>query len=399
MTRARRLLASALALVLLLVVVPAASADEDLSSDLQAVKKRIESLSGQIDSVTANRSSLAGRIKETQVRMDEVLQSLTDLRTELFAVESGIARKERSLRDVRTDLHAQYQSLALTRSDLGAARDDAVFHAVETYMSAGSGVPAVALSAKVWTDIAVGLVYLDRITADGTETVERFEILLVDEQQASDAIEAQEANLSADLAELRAAEAQLAVLEDEMQKASNALDAVYEDQRSLLAAYDAEIEEIEVEIAALEKEEASIRKLIAQQTKAAGTSPGLLRRPVPGAISSGFGPRIHPIHGYSLMHNGVDMSGGTGQPIAAAAAGTVIFAGVKGGYGNSIMIDHGGGMVTLYAHQSQFAVSSGASVKAGQVIGYVGSTGVSTGPHLHFEVRINGNPVNPAKYL
>lgn len=399
MTRARRLLASSLALVLLLVVVPAASADEDLSGDLQAVKKRIESLSSQIDSVTASRSSLAGEIQATRERMDEVLASLTDLRTELFAVESGISRKARSLRDVRTDLHAQYQSLAMTRSELGAARDDAVFHAVETYMSAGSGVPAVALSAKVWTDIAVGLVYLDQVTADGTSTVERFETLLVDEQQASEEIEEREAELSADLAELHAAEDRLAVLQDEMVKASATLDEVYEDQRSLLAAYDAEIEEIEGEIAALEKEQASIRKLIAQQTAAAGSSPGTLRRPVPGAISSGFGPRIHPIHGYSLMHNGVDMNGDTGQPIAAAASGTVIFAGVKGGYGNSVMIDHGGGMVTLYAHQSKMAVTAGDSVTSGQTIGYVGSTGVSTGPHLHFEVRINGNPVNPARYL
>jgi len=88
-----------------------------------------------------------------------------------------------------------------------------------------------------------------------------------------------------------------------------------------------------------------------------------------------------------------------GQPIVAAAGGTVIYAGVKGGYGNTLMVDHGGGMVTLYAHQSKFAVGYGASVGAGQVIGYVGSTGDSTGPHLHFEVRIGGGPVNPSRYL
>ena len=93
------------------------------------------------------------------------------------------------------------------------------------------------------------------------------------------------------------------------------------------------------------------------------------------------------------------MNGGSGQAIVSASSGTVIFSGVKGGYGNTIMVDHGGGMVTLYGHQSKFAVSAGQSVKRGQTIGYVGSTGVSTGPHLHFEVRINGNPVNPAKYL
>ena len=398
MTRARRLLVSGLTLVLLFAIAPAVGAD-DLGEDLQSVRKRIESLSGQIDSVTSNRGSLAREIQETQERMDGVLASLTSLRAEMLTVESDLVQKERSLRGVRTDLHAQYQSLALTRSELGVARDDAVDHAVETYMSAGLGVPAVALSARVWTDIAVGLVYLDRITADGTETVERFETLLVDEQEASEEIAGHEADLSADLVELHAAEERLAGLQNETQRASDALQDEYLNQRSLLAKYDAQIEEIEGEIASLEKEQASIKKLIAQQAKALGSAPGSLARPVPGAISSGFGPRVHPIHGYSLMHNGVDMNGGSGQAIVSASSGTVIFAGAKGGYGNTIMVDHGGGMVTLYAHQSKFAVSAGQSVKRGQTIGYVGSTGVSTGPHLHFEVRVGGNPVNPAKYL
>ena len=398
MTRARRLLASGLTLVLLFAIAPAVSAD-DLGEDLQSVKKRIESLSSQIDSVTSNRSSLAREIQETQVRMDEVLASLASLRAELLSVESDLVQKERDLRGVRTDLHAQYQSLALTRSELGVARDDAVDHAVETYMSAGLGVPAVALSAKVWTDIAVGLVYLDRITADGTETVERFETLLVDEQEASEEIAGHEADLSSDLLELHVAEERLARLQNEMHRTSDALQEEFLNQRSLLATYDAQIEEIDGEIASLEKEQASIKKLIAQQAKVLGSAPGTLARPVPGAISSAFGPRIHPIHGYSLMHNGIDMNAGSGQAIVSAASGTVIFAGVKGGYGNTIMVDHGGGMVTLYAHQSKFAVSTGQSVKRGQTIGYVGSTGVSTGPHLHFEVRVGGNPVNPAKYL
>lgn len=99
------------------------------------------------------------------------------------------------------------------------------------------------------------------------------------------------------------------------------------------------------------------------------------------------------------MHNGLDMHGNAGDPIRAAADGKVIFAGVKGGYGNAVMIDHGGGMVTLYAHQSKLLVKEGERVKAGDVIGLIGSTGLSTGPHLHFEVRLNGSPVDAAKYL
>jgi murein DD-endopeptidase MepM/ murein hydrolase activator NlpD len=93
------------------------------------------------------------------------------------------------------------------------------------------------------------------------------------------------------------------------------------------------------------------------------------------------------------------MSGSSGTSIHACRAGKIVIAGWQGGYGNAVVIDHGGGMATLYGHQSRIAVSEGQQVNAGDVIGYVGSTGMSTGPHLHFEVRISGNPVNPASYL
>ncbi len=396
--RARRLLVVVLASVLALTVVPAAGAG-DLGSDLQSVKNRIDSLSGEIDTTTANRSALARKIQATSQRMDEVLESMASLRMEVLAVASELSRKQGDLRDVRSELHSKYQALALTRSELGTARDDAAEYAAEAYMGAGLGVPTVALSAKAWTDIGIGLAYLEEITASGTETVQRFESLLVDEQRASETIAAREVRLSVDLTELETAEARLGALKNELQRSSDALQEEYRQQRALLESFDAEIEEIEVEITSLEKEQSSIKKLIAERAKAAGAAPGSLLRPVPGWISSGFGPRVHPIYGYSLMHNGVDMNGGMGQNIVAAADGTVFFTGVKGGYGNSIMIDHGGGMVTLYAHQSRFAVSNGQKVNAGQVIGYVGTSGVSTGPHLHFEVRINGNPVDPAKYF
>jgi murein DD-endopeptidase MepM/ murein hydrolase activator NlpD len=99
------------------------------------------------------------------------------------------------------------------------------------------------------------------------------------------------------------------------------------------------------------------------------------------------------------MHTGIDFGASEGTPIKAAADGVVVSAGVQGGYGNTTIIDHGNSLATLYAHQSRMIVSSGQSVKRGQVIGYVGSTGNSTGPHLHFEVRVNGTPVDPMKYL
>ncbi len=118
-------------------------------------------------------------------------------------------------------------------------------------------------------------------------------------------------------------------------------------------------------------------------------------RPVNGAIVSGFGMRYHPILKVNRMHNGVDIAAPYGTPIKAAADGEVIFAGYRRGYGNTIIIDHGGGVATLYAHCSALAVGEGTTVRQRQVIGYVGATGLATGPHLHFEVRHNGEPVNP----
>ena len=116
-------------------------------------------------------------------------------------------------------------------------------------------------------------------------------------------------------------------------------------------------------------------------------------------ISSSFGWRIHPIFGSRRLHTGADLSASSGTPIRAAADGTVVSAGWLGGYGNATIIDHGGGLATLYGHQSALLVREGQDVERGQVIGRVGCTGTCTGPHLHYEVRINGNPVDPAPYL
>ena len=159
------------------------------------------------------------------------------------------------------------------------------------------------------------------------------------------------------------------------------------------------IKDFSVELDGLEAEQTRVEKLIQQEASTEGETPGVLVRPVPGAITSSFGLRVHPILGYSRMHTGVDMSAGHGQQIKAGASGRVLLASTYGGYGNTIIIDHGGGMTTLYAHQSGFNVSYGDQVGAGDIIGYVGSTGFSTGPHLHFEVRLFGSPVNPADYL
>jgi len=126
---------------------------------------------------------------------------------------------------------------------------------------------------------------------------------------------------------------------------------------------------------------------------------GQMVLPCAAPITSGFGWRMHPILGYERFHSGIDFGADYGTLIAAADSGTVIFAGWYGGYGTAVIIDHGNGITTLYGHTSELYVTEGQTVQRGQAIATVGSTGLSTGPHLHFEVRQAGEPVDPTAYL
>lgn len=161
--------------------------------------------------------------------------------------------------------------------------------------------------------------------------------------------------------------------------------------------------------ARLENQLLSESSRIASQLKALQTNPtyrqpikqatGRFIWPMRGPITSPFGYRYHPIHRYRARHTGIDISRPTGTPIVAADGGRVVSAGWQSGYGKAVVIMHGKGLATLYAHMSRVSVGAGQTVSQGQRIGACGSTGYSTGPHLHFEVRVGGSPVNPLGYL
>jgi len=156
----------------------------------------------------------------------------------------------------------------------------------------------------------------------------------------------------------------------------------------------------------LEQESFNIQREIQSMTRQGGAvigSTGRFIMPVLAAITSGFGYRFHPIFHTTRLHSGVDFGAGYGAPIRAADGGQVLYAGWQGGYGKTVIINHGSqngvNISTLYGHMSGTAVRTGQRVEKGQIIGYVGATGYATGPHLHFEVRVNGRPVNPMGYL
>lgn len=267
------------------------------------------------------------------------------------------------------------------------------------------------------------LSYVDALIAarSFSEFVERWEdlrLLIAANQRAVRARKAAEARVATIEAELEGTRLQLQQQEQAQDEARSQLGSLADERRNLVTLAGMRRRSVATEVAEMEDlsaaEEASLEGLILErerelesQQRAAGIAgggdhsgaAGTFSWPVTGTITSPFGWRSNPFGGAPEFHQGLDIAAPTGTTVTAAAGGTVIMAQWYGGYGNYILIDHGGGYSTGYGHLSAIYVTTGQSVQRGQAIGAVGSTGQSTGPHLHFEVRIAGKPVDPAPRL
>lgn len=370
----------------------------DLEDDLDEVRQRINALESQVAGVEADRSPILDEALAAQAVLDEAEAELAATQAEHDRIATQLESIESRLSEVRTELQVRFAHLEVLRGDVERTREQAEAWVVEAYVRGGMAEPGIAFAAGAVADISIGVAYLELLTGLSSGTADRYQEA-VDAEAAEEAkVKEVEAMLNAEALSLDRAKNDFETTIASLDEQRAVLAARAAQQSARLAEIDGVIDQYENELAALEREEDSIQALIYAANNPPSSGSGNLIRPVPGAVSSGFGPRIHPIYGTSKMHNGVDMNASQGDPIKAAGSGTVILSGVKGGYGNTVMIDHGGGMVTLYAHQSKLGVSVGQTVSQGEVIGWIGSTGLSTAPHLHFEVRINGTPRNPVNY-
>lgn len=388
-----------LGLVAALLVPAGVAGAYDLNDDLERVNQRIAGMNDQIASANANRSSVVASIVEKRDALELKQAVLLGTQTELAATEAQLGERQGVLDDLRVQLQESYQELAETRIRLDASKQEARDWVRAAYVGSTDGREGVTFSAESVTGVYVGLQYLSYLAADNDRAMLAFESLQTQEERQQVIIQTEEVQVNEQIDALEIVEAELADLAAKQAEQADAVAVQLAALSAELDAVDDTIEEFSAELDGLEAEQNRVENLIAEEASPAGTAPGILVRPVPGAITSSFGLRMHPILGYSRMHSGVDMSAGHGQAIKAGASGRVILAGTYGGYGNTIIVDHGGGMTTLYAHQSAFNVRYGDQVGAGDIIGYVGSSGLSTGPHLHFEVRLSGRPVNPANYI
>jgi murein DD-endopeptidase MepM/ murein hydrolase activator NlpD len=374
-------------------------ADAGLEDDLRRVGSRVRELEALVGGVRSERTDLANLIIDTGTRLESLSGDLR-VAVELLAEnDRQLAAAAARIAELSQRIAEREIVVAALRLDIDGVRSAAVGRAVELYML-GEANPALAVFRyEDMGRLSIGIIYAGLAQESADRTIADLEILSLQERREQERLAVERFTLSREaelLAVQRAERADTAAL---VESRRAEVTAELEVQSRQLAELEEEIAHIEGEIAALAREQAYIEELIRRESSGGGSRPGALVRPVPGGVSSGYGYRIHPIFGDRRLHTGWDMNAACGDPIRASAAGTVIYVGWRGGYGNTVIVDHGGGMSTLYAHQSSMGSAYGQSVAAGEVIGRIGTTGVSTGCHLHFEVRVNAVPVDPAPYM
>jgi murein DD-endopeptidase MepM/ murein hydrolase activator NlpD len=398
MVRNRLALAAFLVAAAALVVLLAASVApaEDLESKLDAKEAKLSKVRERSGVLSTTISQLGDRI-------DRLTTEVAGLRKQEAAVEVRLDAKQAELDRALAQLDVAKTRLVKMRSHLKRALSALRDRLVAMYETGTPDVLSVIVGANGYDDLIDRTEYLNRIRGNDEAIVVRVRELRNQVRRTVD--------------RLRGAKNQIEAARDsiaaEEQTLAGARSAVQQRQSSLLAARGdrvAALKEIRSHEEELDGSVAKIQAKIAAQLAGYGSVPlpaGPIRGgssgliwPVDGPVVSGFGSRT--INGSYEYHPGIDIAVPSGTPIRAAAAGTVIFTepeASSGGYGNYTCIDHGGGLSTCYAHQETFAVSAGQQVSQGQIIGYSDCTGYCFGPHLHFEVRIDGEVTDPMAYL
>ncbi len=314
------------------------------------LNREISSLENQINQTQSEIQALRGNIEATQARIQEALDQLAQVEADMAVQSSRLSDRLRAM-----------------------------------YKNGGVGALDVLLGSDSISDFMTNMDMVQRIYEGDKEVLASME-----KQYAM--IDAQRQYLNSLQAQLEAERQEEAARQSALQQSQSEVSA----KKSEVATNNKALQE---QINALNAEANRLIKEIQALQSGGDYEGGVMTWPVQGRITSPFGYRTHPILKTKELHTGLDIAAKSGTPVAAANAGTVIKAGWNNSYGNLLMIDHGGGIVTLYAHNSSLLVKTGDVVAKGQTVSKVGSTGMSTGPHLHFEVRVNGQYKNPMDWL
>ncbi|NMA54945.1 MAG: peptidoglycan DD-metalloendopeptidase family protein [Firmicutes bacterium] len=376
------LLTASLVLCLLvasMTVVPIYGQANPLSEkqqELREVERKKEATSKQLDQIKKQEQSLTAELNKLDRQLEQAENELAVLNKKIQDTETKLHQTEAELKKTEEELQEQTDILG---ERLRAMQENGAVTYLEVLLSSGD-----------FSDLLNRLDLLKEIVAQDVALMESIEQKRAEVAAKKMALEQKQAELLSLHGSVRT---QKQTIESRSRERAEILARIKNDKQ----AYEQALNELERTSRELEQ---AIRRL---QSPGDPTSlvrgKGAMIWPADGPITSYYGYRTHPIHGVRKLHTGLDIGAGHGQTVVAAADGTVIMSDWYGGYGQTVVIDHGGGISTLYAHNSALLVSVGQTVSQGQAIARVGSTGVSTGPHCHFEVRVNGVPEDPLGWL
>ena len=345
-------------------------------SDIQAMKLELE----------ATKSNLLVYVAQLDATMTELQERVDELKLQIENKEEEIRLTEEELKEAERVQQEQYEAMK--------ARIQYIYeHGDPDYLE-------LFMKSASFGDMLNKATYIEELSAYDQRKLEEYRLQKEYVRLTKEALEEEKATLDATKASVEAEEANIQALLDEKAEQIRQVESQIASQQASIEQYEAQLASRNSAISALESQVAAEKALLEEQNRR-HFGGGQFTWPCPGysRISDDYGYRTHPIYGDQRFHSGLDLAASTGTPILAAADGDVVAAAYEASMGNYIMIDHGDSLYTIYMHCSALYVSKGQSVSAGQKIGAVGSTGNSTGPHLHFSVRLNGKYVSPWNYL
>jgi len=366
----------------------AAPASGDNGHSLGEVQAKLSASRQHEVRLTQQISGLTADIRKLEARVGDVSQKLSTL-------EADLQLHERRLDKLDTLYAFETERLNFLRRAYATAVHELNLRMIDLYETHDPTLAEVIIESESFQEALDRIHYLDAIAQQDKHIAAKVAVARDAIHKTREQTKVVRARVHAETQVVAVRTQQQRDARDELLASRSRLSGKRARQQTALTLTRKQEHTLQTEAQALAAADASIRGQLAAAQGATDSTPSAagLIWPVNGPVVSPFGYR------WGRLHAGIDIAVGYGTPIHAAAAGTVVLAGWVSGYGNYTCIDHGGGLATCYAHQSSYAVSQGAAVSQGQVIGYVGCTGHCFGPHLHFEVRVNGTAVDPLGYL
>lgn len=369
-------------------------------ASVQYVDRRLDELRRLMAQLDAKEQDVRAGIAEAEPLREQLAEQLGELSALLGEAQGHLNVADARLAEVQADLERRTAELERAERALEATVAKLEARAVTVYKHGRLELFELVLRADDLSDIVRRFAVAVRLANADNDRVRQLEHERAVIERSWVAVNALREERAHEAAHVRTERNRVSSVKREVDSQHASVSGELRAQYEELGDIEQERKRYVAETRQLEAESAAIRAFLAGKTDQAPTvSRKGMSWPVRGPVTSGYGWRTHPIFNERRFHAGIDIGAPAGSPVGAAASGQVIFAGAKTGYGNHVIVYHGGGISTLYAHLSSIGAPNGSQVTRGQRIGGVGCTGYCTGPHLHFEVRVDGDPVDPMGWL